>query len=86
MIKRSNPFGTIAAPKVPQSSVNLSHTKRLTTDMGYLIPTVLIDCVPGDKFHDIGNEILTRMSALVSPVMDQVYIDTDWFFVPHRTC
>ena len=51
--------------------------------MGYLIPTLVMDMVPGDYF-DITSENFTRMSPLVSPAMHRINQKTYLFFVPNR--
>lgn len=51
--------------------------------MGELVPTVVMDCVPGDKVT-INVENLLRFAPLVSPVMHDVNVTTHFFFVPNR--
>ncbi len=51
--------------------------------MGELIPTTIMDVLPGDKVK-IGVENLLRFSPLVSPVMHDVNVKTHYFFVPNR--
>lgn len=51
--------------------------------MGELIPTSVIDVLPGDKFT-IDVENMLRFAPLVSPVMHKVNVQTHYFFVPNR--
>nr|QJB20044.1 MAG: major capsid protein [Microvirus sp.] len=68
----------------PKSSVfDLSHDVKLSCNMGTLIPTMVLDCVPGDKFQ-IGCESLLRFAPLVSPMMHRVDVSMHYFFVPYR--
>lgn len=51
--------------------------------MGELVPTLAMECVPGDKVV-INSEQLLRFSPLVAPVMHKVDVYTHFFFVPNR--
>lgn len=66
-----------------RSVFNLSYTKKLTCDMGQLIPVMCDEVVPGDKFK-IGNEIVARFQPLTAPIMHEVNIFVHYFFVPYR--
>lgn len=59
-------------------------SRRLTTmNAGKLVPIFLDEVLPGDTF-DMNFSSLVRMSTPIFPVMDSAYIDTYFFFVPHR--
>ena len=66
-----------------RSVFDLSHEKKLTCDMGQLIPILCEEMVPGDKFI-IGNEIVVRMQPLVAPILHRVDVTCHYFFVPNR--
>lgn len=68
----------------PQSNTfDLSHDIKLTFKMGRLIPTLVTEVLPGDKFS-IRCENLLRFSPLVSPVMHNIQVTTHYFHVPLR--
>lgn len=68
----------------PKSSVfDLSHEKKLTCNMGELVPILCEETLPGDKFR-INTEILMRFQPLISPMMHRVNVYTHFFFVPYR--
>lgn len=68
----------------PKSSVfDLSHEKKLTCNMGELVPILCEETLPGDKFR-INTEILLRFQPLISPMMHRVNVYTHFFFVPYR--
>lgn len=68
----------------PRRSVfDLSYEKKLTCDMGQLIPIMCDEMVPGDKFY-ISNEMVLRMQPLVAPVLHQINVFVHYFFVPYR--
>lgn len=59
-------------------------SRRLTTmNAGKLVPIYLDEVLPGDTF-DMNLSSLIRMSTPIHPVMDNAYLDTYFFFVPHR--
>lgn len=66
-----------------RSKFDLSHSKKLTTEMGALIPVLKIECIPGDSFN-IGTESLIRFMPLIAPIMDDVDVCFHYFFVPYR--
>lgn len=51
--------------------------------MGYIIPTLALECIPGDKFK-IGCKSLTRFMPLATPVMQHMDLKMEYFFVPNR--
>lgn len=51
--------------------------------MGELVPTLCIECIPGDVFH-LSGEGLTRMAPMVAPVMHRVSQTRHYWFVPSR--
>lgn len=79
----ANIFNSVLFPKVGTNRFDLSHDNKLTFDMGELIPTCVIDCIPGDKFS-IKVENMMRFQPLISPVMHKVMVKTHYFFVPNR--
>ncbi|AKI26898.1 major capsid protein VP1 [Microviridae Fen2266_11] len=68
---------------VEANAFDLSHDVKLSTDLGYLTPACVMEVLPGDQFH-ITTECLTRLQALISPVMHRMNQRSEWFFVPTR--
>ena len=79
----SKVFSTVLGNNVGRSVFDLSHTKRFDCDMGQLIPSLFLECVPGDTFK-IGVEAVTRFQPLVAPILDSVDMTIHYFFVPTR--
>ena len=68
----------------PKSSVfDLSHEKKLSLNMGDLVPIFLQETLPGDQFK-VNIEHLIRFQPLLAPIMHRVNVYTHFFFVPNR--
>lgn len=76
-------FNVVAMPNIPSNVFNLSHEVKLSFEIGELVPTCVVDCLPGDVFR-FSPEIMLRFAPLVAPVMHRVYADTHYYFVPYR--
>lgn len=78
-----NHFAMAPNVDIPRSVFNRSHTHKTTFDSGYLIPIFLDDAMPGDTMH-MRATYFVRMLTPLFPVMDNLWLDSFWFFVPYR--
>lgn len=62
-------------------SRNFSH--KTTFNAGQVIPFYVDEVLPGDTFN-VRTSKVVRMQTLLTPVMDNVYLDTYYFFVSNR--
>lgn len=76
-------FAAIPAVSVPRSIFDRSHDIKTTFDSGYLVPFLVEEVLPGDTFT-VDSTLFTRMTTPITPVMDNVYLETFYFFVPNR--
>ena len=76
-------FNVIQIKKPRTNVFDLSHEKKLSFNMGELVPIFMEDVVPGDKFR-VNTEMLIRMAPMIAPVMHRVNVYTHFFFVPYR--
>lgn len=81
--QRSNHFSQIPNSPIQRSIFDRSHDYKTTMDAGYLIPFFLDEVLPGDTFKLRVNAFV-RMNTLIAPFMDNVFMDTFFFFVPTR--
>lgn len=79
----SNIFSRVGGLMPGRSVFDLSYEKKLTCDMGQLIPVMCDEVVPGDMF-EIANQMIIRMMPLVAPMMHEVNAYVHYFFVPYR--
>ena len=68
---------------IPRSSFNRSHGYKTTFNAGYLIPFYVDEVIPGDT-HNIKTTAFIRFATLLFPLMDNVHVDIQYFFVPMR--
>ena len=80
---RGDIFRRLPRPKVGKSHFDLSHDHRTTFDMGYLIPILCEDTIPGD-FWTLQCEPFVRAAALLAPVMSRIDVRVDYFHVSNR--
>lgn len=56
---------------------------KTTFNAGELIPFYVDEVLPGDTFSIDTNRVV-RLQTLLTPIMDNLYLDTYYFFVPNR--
>lgn len=78
-----NVFRNVSGLRPGRSIFDLSYDKKLTCDMGQLIPIMCDEVIPGDIFK-IANQIVIRFQPLVAPVLHQINVFVHYFFVPYR--
>nr|DAV95935.1 MAG TPA: major capsid protein [Microviridae sp.] len=81
--RKNNRFSQIPNSPIQRSVFDRSHDYKTTMDAGYLIPFFVDEVLPGDTFKLRVNAFV-RMNTLVAPFMDNVFMDTFFFFVPCR--
>jgi len=83
MNQKENVFSTNLAPSIDSNYFDLSHDVKMGIKMGRLVPSCLLEVVPGDIFK-IQVENMIRFMPLVSPVMHKIKATTHFYFVPTR--
>lgn len=76
-------FDSIKVSKPNHSVFDLSHDHKLSCKMGELVPVLVQETVPGDKFH-MSSQAMFRLMPLVSPMMHKVDVFLHFWFVPNR--
>lgn len=76
-------FAMVPKADVPRSKFKIQTTHKTTLDAGYLIPIYLDEVLPGDSFN-VRMTAFARMSTPLYPLMDNLYLDSFFFFVPNR--
>jgi len=77
-------FAQVAAADIQRSQFDRTHTLKTTLNNGgQLYPVFVDEVLPGDTFN-LRMTGFARMTTPLFPVMDNVYIETFFFFVPNR--
>ena len=76
-------FSHVPPVDVPRSSFNRSHGLKTTFDAGKLIPIFVDEALPGDTFN-LRMSGFGRLATPLFPFMDNLFLDTHFFFVPYR--
>lgn len=76
-------FNKILIKKPPRSVFNMSHEVKFTGNMGFLIPFMCEETLPGDTFK-VDSEMFLRLAPLVAPIMHRVNYKSFFFHVPLR--
>ena len=76
-------FSMIPSAEIPRSKFNAQKTLKTAFDAGYLVPIYVDEVLPGDSFN-CRMTAFTRLATPLFPVMDNMHLDTFFFFVPNR--
>lgn len=76
-------FSMIPRADIPRSSFKQQSTHKTTFDAGLLIPVYLNEVLPGDSFR-VNMTAFARVATQIYPIMDNLYLDSFFFFVPNR--
>lgn len=79
----SHLFSQIPRANIQRSSFDRSHTYKTAMDCNYLVPIFVDEVLPGDTFN-LKATLFGRLSTPVVPIMDNLYLDTFYFYVPTR--
>ena len=66
-----------------RSTFDRSSSVKTSFNVGDIVPFFLEEVLPGDTF-DVRSSKVVRMQTLLTPMMDNVYLDSYYFFVPNR--
>lgn len=66
-----------------RSTFDRSSSLKTSFNVGDLVPFYLDEVLPGDTFK-IKTSKVVRLQTLLTPMMDNIYLDTYYFFVPNR--
>ena len=80
---RQHFFAQAPQATIERSSFNRDHGIKTTFNAGYLVPIYLDEVLPGDTFN-LRLNAFCRMATPIRPIMDNMYLETFFFFVPNR--
>lgn len=68
---------------ISRSTFDRSFSHKTSFDVGQVIPFFVDEVLPGDTFQVKSSKVV-RLQTLLTPMMDNIYLDTYYFFVPNR--
>lgn len=76
-------FSKVPTAEIQRSSFDRSHGFKTTFDAGYLVPIYVDEVLPGDSFN-LRAAAFARLATPLKPIMDNMFLETFFFFVPNR--
>lgn len=74
-----NPVGI----NMSRSIQNLNHSVKFSGNLGPVYPFLCQEVLPGDTWS-VDTAKVIRLQPLVTPIMDNIILDTSYFFIPNR--
>ncbi len=76
-------FSDAPAMYMSRTKFDRSHVYKTTFDSGKLIPVFIDEVLPGDTSR-LSVKYFSRIATPIKPIMDNIYLDWFFFFVPNR--
>lgn len=80
---RGHRFSDAPAMYMKRTKFDRSHVYKTTFNSGKLVPVFIDEVLPGDTTRMSVN-YFARLATPVKPIMDNIYLDWFFFFVPNR--
>jgi len=81
--KGNHTFAQVPKAQIPRSSFDRSSSLKTAFDAGLLVPIFVDEVLPGDTFN-MSASLFGRLATPVKPLLDNLYIETQWFFCASR--
>ncbi len=79
----SHKFSQVPKAEIQRSKFDRSHGLKTTFDAGNLVPMFTDEVLPGDTFN-LRTTAFARLATPLFPLMDNMFMETHYFFVPNR--
>lgn len=76
-------FSMIPRADIPRSQFRMQHQHKTTFSASRLVPVYLQEVLPGDSFN-VSMSAYARLSTPLFPIMDNMELESFFFFVPCR--
>lgn len=76
-------FATVPHAEIERSTFDRPSELKTSFNFADLIPIYAEEILPGDTVRMTTSKVV-RMQTLLTPVLDNAYLDVFWFFVPNR--
>lgn len=68
---------------IPRSAFDTKYNYKVNFNGGQIVPFYVTEILPGDSLR-VSVDIFARLATMIVPPMDDVYMDTFFFFAPNR--
>lgn len=82
-VNANSRFSQVPQVNNVRSKFDLPTSVKTSFNVGDLVPFYYEEVLPGDTF-DVTTNLIARMQPLVTPIMDDIYLDVYYFYVPNR--
>jgi len=76
-------FATVPRADIPRSKFRMRQTRKMAFDASELIPIMCEEVLPGDTWQHT-ESIMARLATPIAPLMDDLDLETWYFFMPNR--
>lgn len=76
-------FAMVPRSEVPRSRFRMEKSYKTSFDSSFLVPFYVDEVLPGDSFN-VKAHMVARLATPIVPVMDNLVLETFFFFVPYR--
>lgn len=76
-------FNQVPTANIYRTRMRRTSTHTTTINSGLIYPLYYDEVLPGDT-HKVTVSALARLTTLLVPIMDNIYLDWHFFFVPNR--
>ncbi|AZL82851.1 major capsid protein [Apis mellifera associated microvirus 9] len=76
-------FSRVPQVHNPRSTFVSPYTYKTALNAGFLYPFFMDEVLPGDTFND-DFTVFARLTTPIKPIMDNLYLDTFFFYIPNR--
>lgn len=76
-------FAQLPAAEIQRSTFDRSSSYKTSFNAGDVVPFFVDEVLPGDTF-DVSTAKVIRSQTMLTPIMDNIFLDTYYFFVPNR--
>jgi len=80
---RQHSFAIVPSTQVPRSKFSMRQTRKQAFNASELIPIMCEEVLPGDTWTH-KESIMARLATPIAPVVDDLDLETFYFFVPNR--
>ena len=76
-------FRDTPVPQPRTGAFDMSHEHKFSTNIGYLVPFMWFETLPGDKWRG-RSEVLAKTSPMLAPLLHRLDIYTHFWYLPNR--